>query len=207
MKVRIEDIIHAIATSAKDKEYYYDMQTGDLEMLIDGELLGSRDIDITDEDRYIKLPDRYEIDEEKMVTEFASHANDPVMRARLLQAIAEDDSLDRFRETVQDLGVSAQWERYRDEIFRQIAADWCDYNDIEYTQGDEDNVVTGAVYEHFKGTRYRVIGVARHSETLEELVVYQALSGDKGLWARPKKMFCSKVTVNGEEVDRFRLIK
>ena len=48
-------------------------------------------------------------------------------------------------------------------------------------------------YRHFKGNEYEVIGVARHSETLEEMVVYRALYGDGGLWVRPLAMFLSKV--------------
>lgn len=62
-------------------------------------------------------------------------------------------------------------------------------------------------YEHYKGNRYRVVGTARHSETLEELVVYQALYGENGLWVRPLKMFLEEVEVGGKKVPRFRFIK
>ena len=44
-------------------------------------------------------------------------------------------------------------------------------------------------YRHFKGNEYQVLGIARHSETLEELVVYRALYGDGGLWVRPASMW------------------
>lgn len=66
-------------------------------------------------------------------------------------------------------------------------------------------LVIGGTYRHYKGNCYKVIGVAKHSETLEELVVYQALYGEKLLWARPKQMFLDKVIVNGIEKDRFHL--
>ena len=59
------------------------------------------------------------------------------------------------------------------------------------------------IYEHYKGNRYEVIGVGKHSETLEELVVYRALYGEGGLWIRPLKMFLEKVVVGGKEVPRF----
>ena len=60
-------------------------------------------------------------------------------------------------------------------------------------------------YKHYKGggKEYEVIGIARDSETLEDLVVYQALYGDKALWVRPLKMFLEKVEVDGKKVPRF----
>ena len=48
-------------------------------------------------------------------------------------------------------------------------------------------------YRHFKGNEYRVIGMARHSETMEEMVVYQALYGEHGLWVRPASMWLEQV--------------
>jgi hypothetical protein len=64
--------------------------------------------------------------------------------------------------------------------------------------------VTG-IYRHYKGQRYRVLGTARHSETLEELVVYRALYGEHGLWVRPAAMFAESVRVAGVSVPRFAL--
>ena len=58
-------------------------------------------------------------------------------------------------------------------------------------------------YRHFKGGEYEVVGVARHSETDERLVVYRPLYNDTGLWVRPLAMFLETVTVNGRTVPRF----
>lgn len=58
-------------------------------------------------------------------------------------------------------------------------------------------------YRHYKGNDYEVLGVARHSETLEELVVYRPLYGDGALWVRPRKMFEETVIVEGRTVPRF----
>ena len=58
-------------------------------------------------------------------------------------------------------------------------------------------------YRHYKGGMYEVLGVARHSETEEELVVYRPLYGDRGLWVRPRAMFLDTVLVQGEPVPRF----
>lgn len=61
-------------------------------------------------------------------------------------------------------------------------------------------------YRHYKGKEYTVIGVALHSETQEELVVYRQEYGDYGLWVRPKGMFLETVTTNGEVVPRFQYL-
>lgn len=61
------------------------------------------------------------------------------------------------------------------------------------------------IYRHYKGQRYRVLGVARHSETEEPFVVYQALYGERGLWLRPLSMFSESVEVHGQRVARFAL--
>jgi len=58
-------------------------------------------------------------------------------------------------------------------------------------------------YRHYKGNLYEVIGLARHSETEEELVVYRALHGGGGLWVRPLAMFRETVMVDGRTVPRF----
>lgn len=61
-------------------------------------------------------------------------------------------------------------------------------------------------YKHYKGKEYEVLGVARHSETLEELVVYKALYDDNSLWVRPLKMFTETVDIDGKSVPRFKYI-
>ena len=61
-------------------------------------------------------------------------------------------------------------------------------------------------YVHFKGGEYEVLGVATHSETQEQLVVYRPLYGDQDLWVRPLVMFEEKVTHAGEIISRFRYV-
>ena len=61
-------------------------------------------------------------------------------------------------------------------------------------------------YRHFKGREYEVLGVARHSETEEELVVYRALYGDFGLWVRPVSMWNEAVERDGKTFRRFTYI-
>ncbi|HEV7280225.1 MAG TPA: DUF1653 domain-containing protein [Pirellulaceae bacterium] len=61
-------------------------------------------------------------------------------------------------------------------------------------------------YRHYKGKDYVVLGVARHSETKEELVVYRTDYGDRSLWVRPKAMFLETVEVDGRSVPRFLFV-
>jgi hypothetical protein len=62
------------------------------------------------------------------------------------------------------------------------------------------------IYKHYNGNHYQAIGIALHSETLEELVVYQSLYNNYGLWVRPKSMFLETVTVGKETKSRFEYI-
>ena len=61
-------------------------------------------------------------------------------------------------------------------------------------------------YRHFKGNEYLVISVAKHSETLEEMVVYRALYGDGGLWVRPSSMWDETIERDGKRFKRFEYI-
>lgn len=61
-------------------------------------------------------------------------------------------------------------------------------------------------YRHFKGNEYKVIGIAKHSETTEEMVVYRALYGEQGLWVRPASMWNETVERDGKVYQRFTYI-
>ena len=61
-------------------------------------------------------------------------------------------------------------------------------------------------YRHFKGNEYTVLGIAKHSETHEELVVYRQEYGDRGLWVRPVGIFLEIVEVGGKRVPRFEFL-
>jgi hypothetical protein len=64
--------------------------------------------------------------------------------------------------------------------------------------------ITPGLYRHFKGEYYRVLSIARHSETTEPMVVYQALYGSAGLWVRPADMWNETVERDREEIRRFQ---
>ena len=72
---------------------------------------------------------------------------------------------------------------------------------------EEKNSLIGREFRHFKGNRYRLEGFATDSETLEGMVVYRALYGERGLWVRPAKMFFETVERDGKRMQRFELVK
>lgn len=63
------------------------------------------------------------------------------------------------------------------------------------------------IYRHYKGKEYEVIGMAKHSETLEDLVVYKALYGEGQIWVRPLQMFLEEIEIDGKKVPRFIFVK
>ncbi len=62
-------------------------------------------------------------------------------------------------------------------------------------------------YKHYKGNEYEVIGVAKHSETLEDLVVYKALYGEGQIWVRSLSMFAEEIEIDGMKVHRFSFVE
>lgn len=67
-------------------------------------------------------------------------------------------------------------------------------------------MIIPGIYRHYKGNNYRVLYEATHSETLEPMVVYQAMYGEQGIWVRPARMWNETVIYHGSEVPRFQYI-
>jgi len=68
------------------------------------------------------------------------------------------------------------------------------------------NRIPLGVYRHYKGNRYEVIGFAKHSETLEDMVVYKALYGERDIWTRPLSMWSEIIEVDGRTARRFEYV-
>ncbi len=71
-----------------------------------------------------------------------------------------------------------------------------------------NDLVLGGLYEHYKGNKYRVLSLVKHSETLETLVCYECLyeNPEGKLWVRPLEMFCETVVAQGKAVPRFKFL-
>jgi hypothetical protein len=69
------------------------------------------------------------------------------------------------------------------------------------------NEIKLEIYRHYKGNVYRVLHIAKHSETLEDMVVYQDINNPNKIWVRPASMWNDDIIVNGEIVKRFQLLE
>ena len=67
-------------------------------------------------------------------------------------------------------------------------------------------MISLGVYRHYKGNYYKVIGFAKHSETMEDMVIYQAIYGERGIWVRPLFMWSELVEVDSKTVQRFEYV-
>ena len=72
---------------------------------------------------------------------------------------------------------------------------------------EEQEKLIGREFRHFEGNLYRLEGFAKHTETQEEMVVYRALYGERGLWVRPAKMFFETIERDGKSMKRFELVE
>lgn len=68
-------------------------------------------------------------------------------------------------------------------------------------------VKIGGLYQHYKGNMYKVLEIAKHSETLENMVVYKAMYGEGVVWIRPLSMFEEIIEKDGKMIERFKFIK
>ncbi|MGZ3769211.1 MAG: DUF1653 domain-containing protein [Bdellovibrio sp.] len=75
-------------------------------------------------------------------------------------------------------------------------------------QKADNSIIPGAIYQHYKGKHYRVIGVGKHSESLEDVILYEALYDNPlgRLWCRPVNMWSQLVDLNGEKIPRFKFL-
>ncbi len=71
----------------------------------------------------------------------------------------------------------------------------------------KEPIIRAGTYKHYKGGLYKVIGIAKHSETKEKMVVYRSIDDEHDLWVRPFEMFKEEVMVDGKKVPRFTYIK
>ncbi|WP_061213313.1 UPF0158 family protein [Syntrophomonas wolfei] len=83
-------------------------------------------------DKYVELPDKYDINEYNIMENFCFSLDNEKIMNELLYAIRGRGAFRRFKDKVQRLGIQQQWDKFREETFKEIAIEWCEYNNIPY---------------------------------------------------------------------------
>ena len=147
MRVRLDDIVDGMEMQADEVRSYLHRPTGRVTSISDEalaaaesgeaewvsaeELADARAI-LADDAEYLALPDRFEINEYRMMERFALGLTDPSAREAALAALRGRGAFRHFTDTVHRLGLAPSWYEYRDERYRELARSWCEEEGVEY---------------------------------------------------------------------------
>lgn len=152
VRVALHEIIDAMQWQSDEMTAYLNIKTGQA-VPVGDEDLAAAEVGETDSDRadwevealeiargvlagedYIPLPDRFEIDEYRMMERFAYGVTDAAASAHLRRAIQGRGAFRYFKDSVHELGLAQEWYAYRDRQYEEIAITWCEVNSVEYTR-------------------------------------------------------------------------
>ena len=145
-RVPIREIVDGLQMQSDEMHSYLHRPTGDVVVISDDALAAAEDDDgdlvaaeelstarsiLAAQDEYLALPDRFEIDEYRMMERFAGSLPDGPERDAALTSIRGRGAFRYFKDTMHRLGLAKSWYAYRDECYRQVARDWCDTHGVE----------------------------------------------------------------------------
>ena len=152
--VKLKDIIDEMDTMSDEYKVFLDKETGNIVSLSVEELSIAEELE-EDEDfsdypewqrdelkealdvvlnweNYVELPDKFEIDEYSIMEEFCDYVSDSRIGDALRNAIQGRGAFRKFKDTIQRLNIEDSWYKFKEEVFRKIAVEWCEDNHIEY---------------------------------------------------------------------------
>jgi hypothetical protein len=152
VQVKLQDILEGMDFQSDERSTYLNTTTGEVVFITDEELRAAEENapledfpewqhdairiagEILETDHYLPLPDRFEINEYRMMERFCLSVDDEDMRDDLCDAIRGRGAFRRFKDRMQAYGMAEAWYRYRDEALREIAMAWCEEHGIPYTE-------------------------------------------------------------------------
>ena len=154
LPVRLKDVVDALEETAESVMHFLDKRTGEIVMITEEEweaaeadqlistypewqrevILQAREIQKSD--HFIELPDKVEIDEYELMERFADEYKDQRTSAELLRSIKGKGAFRRFKDTISDLDLWAEWNEFRAKEFEGIAIEWLDDEGIPYMRED-----------------------------------------------------------------------
>jgi len=151
--VKLSDVIDGIDMATDESSCYLVLYTGRVKFIDEDTLctlrMGDDEQDLPEwqrpivaiarlieadenQQRFLPLPDRFEIHEWQMMADFAAGVEDEAIRSELTNACRGSGAFGRFKDAVHRLGVEQDWFAHRDQCYRQCAIDWCEANDIPW---------------------------------------------------------------------------
>lgn len=138
--VRIQDILDGMELQSEDQRSYLHLASGEVVTVFDDHMTVGGDEEsealaqAIDENpaEYIGLPDRFDIDEYRMMEQFAFEVTDEQLREQLLIALQGAGAFRRFKDAVFNAGVRNDWHAFRDRAFTVVAQEWCEENGLDF---------------------------------------------------------------------------
>jgi len=152
LRVKLSDIVEGLEFQSDERSSFLNLTTGDVVVITDEEIRAAENDepledfpawqhdairsarDIVETDHYLPLPDRFEINEYRMIERFCLSVDDEDMRDALCNAMRGRGAFRRFKDRIQAYGMAEAWYRYRDAALREIAMAWCEEHGILYTE-------------------------------------------------------------------------
>ena len=169
--VQIQEIIDGIEMQSDERTSYLHRSSGEVFTVADDEFTTNEtDLDgngpeaiaraIDDNpDAYIALPDRFEIDEYRMMQRFAYTVSDEPVQEQLLRSLRGAGAFRRFKDAAHRIGVASAWYRYRDNAFAKVARDWCAAHGIEFEDLPADSSSQPSALDA-EGAKPHIAGIA-----------------------------------------------
>jgi len=138
MKELILDELAGMFETAYMERWYYNTETGGFESRAeDGHEeyeSGEYDEERFDDDRYIPLPDQYDLNDYEMMKDFSVSVDDSIKRNRLMTAIGGKGAFRWFRHSIAEFGIEDEWYAFKDAAYREIARRWCIRHKLKYSE-------------------------------------------------------------------------
>ena len=135
MIVKLQTIVDALYDTDDENVLYLDKEVGETVLIQDGIVYGAEDVspdEVEDGGRFIALPSSFDINNWMIMQKFIWNLDDEALRNRLNDAIHRSGAFSRFRDIVDDAGITDDWYAFRDDSYRSIAIEWCEDNDIDW---------------------------------------------------------------------------
>jgi len=151
IQVKLQDILKGMDFQSDEQSSFLNLTTGEVVSITDEELRAAENDepledfpewqhdairiarDIVETEHYLPLPDRFEINEYRIMERFCLSVEDTDIQGDLCDAIRGRGAFRRFKDSIQAYGIAEAWYRYRDEALREIAVAWCEAHEIPYT--------------------------------------------------------------------------